>query len=624
MPAPIGVRGLVVPSDGEGADTANLATLTFLPGGERQPCLVGETVLDCATRAGAHIASVCGGRGICKSCVVRYTNTNVPPPSDQDRYFFSEAKLAKGWRRACQSVAQEHSQVQIPKRSSAEATRLFVAGDDIWVHPEPVVESLLVVLPAPTLQDNVSDADRLVHAVNQVQPGICESIDFQLIKTLSQFLRRQNWSVQAVIRDAEIIALLPVKSHMLGLAIDLGTTSIAILLVDMRTGSTVASAGIENPQGKYGADVIARISHAKGKPDVLLQLQVSTVDAINRAVAQMCAEHAVNAMYIVDIVVAGNTAMHHILLGLSVDHLGVAPYTPVASATPDVRARYLGLQAAPGTYLHAVHNIAGFVGGDHTAMLLGIRADLETRTVLALDVGTNTEMSLIHSGKIYSLSSPSGPALEGGNISCGMRAANGAIERIRITGEHIELTTIGDCAPVGLCGSGVLDAVAEFYRAGAVNFRGHIDQSSCFAGQDEDGAYLRLLNDGDDLMFTQQDIRNVQLSKGAIRAGIEILLEKAGLTAEQLDRVVVAGAFGVYIRLESAITIGMLPDLPLDRFEQVGNAAGIGAKLALLSAPLRQCGSSLATASSHIEQAGSKAFMDRFMRQLHLPQHSPD
>lgn len=606
-------------SSTEGSDKLEPPILTFTPGGQRESCLVGETVLECADRAGVHIASVCGGRGICKSCVIRYTKGDMPQPSDQDRFFFSEAKLAKGWRRACQTVAQAHSQVQIPKRSGARASRLFVAGDDIWVHPEPLVNGVLVTLPAPTLEDNISDAERVIQAVNQLEPGSCKSIDFQVLQMLSPFVRQESWSLQLVIRESEIIALLPAKSHMLGLAIDLGTTSMAILLVDLRTGSTVAAAGIENPQNKYGADVIARISHARGKPEILQEMQQSTVAAINTTVMDMCVEHSLHAESIVDITVAGNTTMHHILLGLPVDHLGVAPYTPVANATPDLKAHYLGLRVAPGAYLHAMNNIAGFVGGDHTAMLLGIRADLETRTVLALDIGTNTEISLIHKGKVFSLSSPSGPALEGGNISCGMRAANGAIEAIRVSGENIELTTIGEGEPVGLCGSGVLDAVAEFYRAGAIDFRGYIDQASCFAGQGETGSQLILSKNDADLTFSQQDIRNVQLSKGAVRAGIDILLERASLTEQQLDRIVVAGAFGVYIRLESAITIGMLPDLPLSRFEQVGNAAAIGAKLALLSAPLRQQARTLATSSTHTEQAGSKTFMSRFMKQLHLP-----
>lgn len=595
------------------------ALLTVELAGTSVEVLPEETVLDAAQRTEVKIASACGGRGICKSCVIRYLGDSAPPPSEQDRYFFSEAKLAKGWRRACQTAPQTESRIQVPKRTAARASRLFVAGDDIWVHPEPLVESVPVTLQQPTLEDNVSDAQRLLDAVNQEKPGTCKSIDFRVLQSLSQLIRQEKWSVQAIIRGTEIIAVLPRKHHMLGLAIDLGTTNIAILLVDLRTGSTLASKGVENPQGSYGADVIARISHAKGNPEVLKKMQQETVAAINKTAAAMCAEHSLNASSIVDIVVAGNTAMHHILLGLPVDHLGVAPFTAVTREIQDIRARYLGISVAPGAHLHMMDNIAGFVGGDHTAMLLGIRADLEKRTVVALDIGTNTEISLVHEGRSFSLSSPSGPALEGGNIACGMRAADGAIESIRISDDGVELQTIGDCPPIGICGSAVLDAVAEFYQAGAINFRGQIDKASPFAEQQDEGTVLRLSKDDSSLVFTQLDVRNVQLAKGSIRAGIDLLLEQAGLTEDQLDRVIIAGAFGVYIRLESAVAIGMLPNLPLQRFEQVGNAAGIGAKLALVSKPLREQAKALAAASIHNEQAGSSNYMDRFMKQLHLP-----
>lgn len=593
--------------------------LSFDPAGVSVELLPQETLLDAAHRAEIKIASACGGRGICKSCVVRYLNDNAPPPSEQDRYFFSEAKLAKGWRRACQTAPQTESRIQVPKRTAAQASRLFVAGDDIWVHPEPLVESVSITLQQPTLEDNVSDAQRIIDAVNQVKEGGCDSIDFGVLQSLSLVLRQENWSVQAIIRGTEIIAVLPRKNHMLGLAIDLGTTNIAILLVDLRTGSTLASRGVENPQGSFGADVIARISHAKGNPEALQKMQQDTAAAINETAAAMCEAHSLTTSSIVDITVAGNTAMHHVLLGLPVDHLGVAPFTAVTREIQDIRARYLGINVAPGAHLHMMDNIAGFVGGDHTAMLLGIRADLEKRTVIALDIGTNTEISLIHEGKIFSLSSPSGPALEGGNIACGMRAAEGAIESIRVTDNSVELKTIGDCAPIGVCGSAVVDAVSEFYQAGAINFRGQINKASPFAEQQDGGAVLHLSKEDASLVFTQQDVRNVQLAKGAIRAGIDLLLERAGLAEDQLDRIIIAGAFGVYIRLESAVAIGMLPNLPLQRFEQVGNAAGIGAKLALVSKPLREQAKVLSAASIHYEQAGSKSFMKRFMEQLHLP-----
>ena len=497
---------------------------------------------------------------------------------------------------------------------------MFTAGDDIWLSPEPVVMAVKVTLQKAASQDNSRDAQRLVDAVRRHKPESCRMIDPNVLSAVPPLLHQQDWSGQVIVREAEIIALLPVKCHMLGLAIDLGTSNLAILLVDLSTGNTLAAKGIENPQGKYGADVISRISQARGKPDILREMQQTITAAINKTATELCAERGLEKSSIVDVVVAGNTAMHHIFLGLSVDGLAVAPFTAIIRQMPDVKARDLGLDMAPGACIHTIDNIAGFVGGDHTAMLLGIRADMERRTVIALDIGTNSEISLIHQGRISSLSSPSGPALEGGNISCGMRAADGAIEEIRLTGGRVELKVIGNKIPVGLCGSAVLDAAAEFYRAGAINFRGQIDSSSPFAEQREGGVILRLSRHHPHIIFTQQDIRNIQLAKGAIRAGIDLLLDQAGLRPDDLDRVIISGAFGSYIRLESAVAIGMLPDLPMGRFEQVGNAAAIGAKLALVSATLREKAGSMAAAARHTEQAGSKDFMGRFMAQMHFPQ----
>ncbi len=594
-------------------------SITIEPQGNRIDVRPEETVLDAAHGNTVKIASVCGGRGICKSCVIRFLDNNAPPPSAQDEIFFSKSKLAKGWRRACQTIPSEGSRIQVPERTRAQASRMFVAGNDIWVQPEPVVEAVAVTLNAPDLQDNISDAQRLIDSVNHQKPGICQTIDFHVLQTISSFLRQENWSVQAVVRESEIIGLLPVKCHILGLAIDLGTTNLAILLVDLSTGNTLASKGIENPQSIYGSDIIARISQARGKPDILRAMQRTMVTAINKTATELCAERNLDSSSIVDIVIAGNTAIHHFFMGLSVDYLGVAPFTAVIRENPDVKARDLGLDMAPGACLHAMDNIAGFVGGDHTAMLLGIRADQEKHTVIALDIGTNTEISLIHQGRIFSLSSPSGPALEGGNITCGMRAADGAIEGISVMDKTIKLKTIGNKAPIGLCGSAVLDAAAEFYKAGAINFRGQINKTSFFAEQRNDDVVLRLCQNDPDIIFTQQDVRNVQLAKGAIRAGIDLLLKQAGLIAEDLDRVIISGSFGVYIRLESAVGIGMLPNLPMNHFEQVGNAAAIGAKLALVSRSLRQKARALAASVTHYEQAGSKEFMRRFMTQIHFP-----
>jgi len=599
--------------------------LNFTPAEQQIASLPKETILETARRGSVTIVNACGGRGICKSCIVQYKDDTAPPASEQDQHFFSKAKLAKGWRRACQTVPQQDSVIQVPKRSTAQASRVFVAGNDMWVHPEPMMESISVTLQPPTMQDCLSDDQRLINAVNAVKPGSCNSIYFHVLLSLSSFLREEMWSVQAIVRESEIIAVLPIGSPMLGLAMDLGTTNFCLMLVDLQTGDTLVTKGVENPQSKYGADVIARMYHVKGKPAALKELQQATVASINEAAREMCEKVSLSVTSIVDIVAAANTTIHHILLGLSVDYLGMAPFPPVARTTEWIGAEYLGIHAAPGAHLYAMDNIAGYVGGDHTAMLLGIRADLEKRTVVAMDIGTNTEFSLIHKDKYYCLSTPSGPALEGGSISCGMRAADGAIEGIKVTGDEVALKVIGNCEPVGICGSAVLDAVAEFFRIGAIDPTGKIDPSSIFAdNQEKVGIVLRLSKNNPDIVFSQLDVRNVQLAKSAIRTGIEMLLDSAGLVAEDLDKIIIAGAFGVFISLESALAIGMLPNLQRDRFEQVGNAAGVGAKLALVSGPLREQAGILAAASTHQEQAGAAGYTKLFMEHLKLPSEFAD
>lgn len=543
--------------------------VVFEPSGIVAAAVAGETLLDCARRAGAAVASACGGRGICKTCLVQIVGGDAPPPTPADAAFFSAVRLEKGWRRACQVVLANDCRVEIPARARARGSPVRAKSLDVWIAPDPVVRGH-------------RQADGL-----------------------------------SVTRFGEVIALLPARSRLVGLAVDMGTTNIGVFLVDLRSGMPLGEIGIENPQAKYGADVITRMNQAMRDPAIADDMRRLVANAINAAVSALAAARKFSVEAIVDVVVAGNSAMHHLFLGLAVDRLGRAPYTPVITAPLDVKARDLGLASAPGAYVHMLPNIAGFIGGDHAAMLLGIRADAEKRTVLALDIGTNTEISLIHGGGISSLSCPSGPALEGGNISCGMRAANGAIDTVTVQNGDIAISTIGGGAPVGLCGSAVLDAAAAFFQLKAIDARGRIISSSPRFITRDGHAALDIVPGENGVYLSQQDIRNIQLAKGAIRAGIEILLEDNGLKASDLDLVVVAGAFGSYIRIDSALAIGMLPDLPLGRFEQVGDAAGLGARLALLSQPMRASAAAMAKACRYIELSGSDRFMRRFM--THIP-----
>ena len=596
---------------------------TFMPGGQVALGLPGETVLDCARRAGVRIASVCGGRGLCRSCVIRVVEGQVGPPSEPDREFFSEQELAENRRRACQVFLAGDCRIEVSARALALPTRTHVASEDVWVHPDPAVRLYGAEMPAPSQSSDLADDHRLLSALNARRPGTALRIDIEAQRTLPGLLRVAG-TVVAAIRFGEVIAVNPPSGAPLpGLAIDMGTSNIGALLVDLRSGRTLERCGLENPQSIHGGDVISRIGYAVSSPAALSELRALALEAVNRAARSLCQARGLIPDQIADIVIVGNTAMHHLLLGLPVDQLGRAPFVAAVSDAIDAKARDVGVKAMPGAYVHLLPNIAGFVGADHTAVLLAIAGDRESRTVIILDIGTNTEISLLHEGRLSSLSCPSGPAFEGGHVRCGMRSAPGAIESMEITADGVDLRTIDGAPALGICGSGVLDIAAQLYLAGVVDASGRMR---------EDHPRVRIGrrlpefvvsgnhdNPAGSLVFTQDDVRAVQLAKAAIRAGITILLDDAGLREERLEQVIIAGAFGNYLNLASAVAIGLLPPLPIDRFAQIGNAAAIGAKLALVSCPHRAEAQAIAKSSRYVELAGSARFNTAFMRSIHFP-----
>jgi uncharacterized 2Fe-2S/4Fe-4S cluster protein (DUF4445 family) len=595
--------------------------ITFEPDGQRIFSLPAESLLDTARRAGVRIASVCGGRGLCQSCVVRVTKGPVSRPSAEDLEFFSQAEIAENWRRACQSFSRGDCSVEVTARARAVPLRTEVESEDIWVRPDPAVRVYPTKVGAPTLDHPDADDARLLSALNEKWPGTCSRIDLDVLRQLPGTLRSLSGEIEAVARFGEIIGVSkPGKRPLGGLAIDVGTTNIGVLLVDLRNGRTLATRALENPQTRHGADVITRIGKARSSPERQKELHDLVVDAINEAASELCRSQSLEQ--IADVVVAGNTVMHHLLLQLPVEQLGAVPFVAASTSALDVKARDIGIHAMAGAYVHMIPNIAGFVGGDHTAMLLAIGADREEKTVVALDIGTNTEISLIQRGRLLTISCPSGPALEGRHIRCGMRSAPGAIEAVAISGNEVKVRTISDALPIGICGSGVLDAAAQLYLAGVVNRTGRMLQDHPRV-RIRDGQPEFILAEGETqgspIVFNQRDIRAVQLAKGAIRAGIQVLLEKSGLIEDEIDQVIIAGAFGNYIDLRSAVAVGMLPVLPLDRFAQVGNAAGIGAKLALVSYPHRATAQAIAARSEYIELAGSARFNKLFMNNMRFP-----
>jgi uncharacterized 2Fe-2S/4Fe-4S cluster protein (DUF4445 family) len=365
------------------------------------------------------------------------------------------------------------------------------------------------------------------------------------------------------------------------------------------------------------------MSHVLQSENGAAELYDAVVASLNDLARDLAAEAGTDVSHIVEATIGGNTAMHHLLLGLPVSQLARAPYVPAVSQSIDVKARDLGLAIAGGAYVHVLPNIAGFVGGDHVAMLLATNIQQTHDPVLAVDIGTNTEVCLAASGKLTSVSCASGPAFEGGHIRDGMRAANGAIERVEVRDGEVHIQVIGETTPVGICGSGILDALGELTRNGIADRMGRLEASHPLVVSEDKAREFVLVpaekrQNGSPLGLTQGDVRQLQLAKAAIATGIQVLLANAGLAPDDLSRVIIAGAFGTYIDLDSAMAVGMLPRLPLDRYTQVGNAAGSGAKLALASAARREEAAALARSIGYIELASDPKFMMRFVANTYL------
>jgi uncharacterized 2Fe-2S/4Fe-4S cluster protein (DUF4445 family) len=598
-------------------------TIDFEPVGRRGECQENESLLTCAHMLGVGINSICGGRGTCRSCKVQVLNGTVSKPTSHELETFTPEELKEGWRLACQTYPARDCKLHVPPESLTTPQRAQVEGLEVAVRPEPPVRAYRLQLSAPSLSAPYADADRLIEALNQQHQLHCSKVDIEALRILSTQLRSWNWECQAIVRNDEVIALIPWPNRPLGLAVDLGTTKIAGYLVDLSDGRTLAAKGIMNPQISLGEDIISRITVVIDSPDEEIQIQKLAVEAINELSADLCAEVKADTEGIAEAVVVGNTAMHHLFLGLPVRQLALSPFVPAVSRSLDVKAADLGLRIAPGAYVHFLPNIAGFVGADHVAMLLATDVGQAEGPIVALDIGTNTEVSFIHHGEITAVSCASGPAFEGGHIKDGMRAATGSIERLRITNDSVQYQTIDQAPPIGICGSGILDGLSQLFLAGILDEGGRImDNHSrvrTFKGQREFVLVDEKERGGQPaITVTQRDVRELQLAKAAIRAGIQVLLETNGCSEEEIKQVIIAGAFGTYIEVASAVAIGMLPALPLNRFSQVGNAAGMGAKLALISVGKRVEAQAIASQVKYIELGSAPNFEQTFIQASYL------
>ena len=605
-------------------------TVTFEPSGTAVEIEQGLTLLDAARAADIPLEAACGGRGTCGKCQVRVLGGPQPPFSTHEMAALPGAARADGWRLACQYVVTASITVEtfrVRARAKGEAVPLpsgFVLS--------PPVRRWTVEVPAATLQRPIDDAGNLCAALELAGAGQIDSIDLYAARQVPAALRAAGGRGAATVRGRELVGARP-GDHAhppLGVAVDLGTTNVAAYLYRLDSGELLGIFGAANPLSSYGADIITRLSYAEKSPDngkTLQRVLVKTVNLLSRHAVQ---EQGWACGDIEEMVVVGNSGMHHLFLDLPGGQLTRAPFVPAARAGMAIKARDLGIDIAGGGYLFMPPLVGGFVGSDLLAVALSSRMGNAPGVRLALDIGTNTELLLSVDGVLTCCSTASGPALEGAALRYGTVAMPGAIDRMRVAGagEPLAFTTVEDRPATGICGSGIIDALGCLRRLGDLGRSGRLRADSPRVRAKADGDHMCILVDagatslGADLTISQTEIRALQLAKGAIRAGIETLLDLHGLEAGQLDEILVAGTFGNHLHVESAVEIGLLPGVPLERIRQIGNAAGLGAGLMLLSEDERAAADELSRAITHVELSQQQGFRRRFAYAQWFPEES--
>ena len=611
--------------------------IIFQPYGRRFEISEGKTILEIAKDAGIGINAICGGEGLCGKCrvIIHEGRENLSKPTEAERRALSEDDLARNFRLACQARILRTGLiiVEIPPESRVDRQKLLLSGYERKIKAKPAVRRINIHLKKPSLLDVKADIDRLLEAVES-QIGSEVKVDYEVMKVIPHLLREADWHISVVLwRDKEIISVEPDYTGLYGFALDIGTTKLAGYLVDLNSGRIIAATSMMNPQIAYGEDVISRIKFASEGEENLKALNRSLIEGINKMIDELCGEVGISHHNIYDMTVAGNTAMHHIFLGIPPNYLAQMPYPAALQSPIDVKAREAGVKINSGAYIHVLPVIAGFVGGDAVADALATEIYEADEVSMLIDIGTNTEIILGDKEDLIACSCASGPAFEGAHIKCGMRASNGAIEHVWIKPGTFEVgyKTIGDEKPRGLCGSAVIDAVAEMLKVGLIDSSGRFimdNDTPRLRGRGRGAEFVIAWKDetasSHDIVVTQSDIREIQLAKAAIYTGTSILMRHRRIKPDDIRRVYLAGAFGNYIDPQNAKVIGMYPDVPLERVRFVGNTAGSGARAALISMEARKTAERIAKKIRYVELGADPAFQDEFLKATYLPHRDPE
>lgn len=694
-------------------DQGKKVKVIFQPSGRRGEVDAGVTLIEASRQLGVDIEALCGEKKVCGKCKVRIeegffekygvhsSKSNVSEWQEEEAKFVNDTQREEGYRLGCCAKAQGDLLVFVPEESRAGKQVVSKAARDIPIDWNPAVKYYYVEVVEPTFEQPTADFERILDELNR-QYGIKDlTVDYLALKKLPARLRdgSNRWKMTvAVWMDKEIVRVLPGKvEDCYGIAIDIGTTTVAAYFCNLRTMEVVETVSMMNPQCKYGEDVMSRITYHMMNPGGLEKMSNDIIEGLNSLVVRACeathppkkkkkkkkgngeaeetaAEEAVAAQNeeavaeaaemtededvlilkavkdekhylrinpndVIDMTIVGNTAMHHILLKLNPEFVGLAPFPPVIHKGLDIKARDMGLKINDSAYVHVLPNEAGFVGADNVGVLIAEEPYKKDEVQLIIDIGTNGELVLGNKEKLISSSCATGPALEGAQIAFGMRAAPGAIERITIDPEthEVDYKVIGrdawrsfskpeEMKTKGICGSGILDLLAELYCAGIVlksgkfNKKQKSDRYRINADNKQPEFVIAWKEDssiGKDIVVTQKDVRQIQLAKGALYCGCKLMMRRMGI--EKVDKVKIAGAFGTHVDRQKALIMGLFPDCPLDMIQSVGNAAGDGARAALLNKEKRVEANWVSRNVEYIELTVEKDFQQHFMEAMQIP-----
>jgi uncharacterized 2Fe-2S/4Fe-4S cluster protein (DUF4445 family) len=574
--------------------------------------LAGTTIFDAASWNGVAIDSTCGGHGTCKKCKVKVVSGHAPLSAVDPRAFSTE-ELKNGWRLACRAEVHEDLTIEVPPLQTRPKAALVGVGRHVILRP--AVQKRYVELDEATLVDQTSDLERLLAAMDDIEPRV----PLAVVRTLGGTLRAADWKVTAVLADDLLIDVEPgdTSGSRHAIAFDLGTTTVVATLLDLDTGQPKAVQSILNAQQPFGADVISRISAIMMDDDALAMLQRHAHETLQQLTDEVCAEGGVDPAEVYEIVVAGNQTMIQIALGVDPEPLSMAPFTVIARRMPEATAADFGVAVHPRAPAVMFPALGAYVGPDIVAGILATGITRDRRVRLFIDVGTNSEIVLGSSAKTLATAAPAGPAFEAAQIRCGMRAADGAIEGVKIVDGEVQLTVIGDVEAVGLCGSGLVDAVAELVGAGMLDKSGRfiLEASDRFGKIGEENVFYL----SDDVFLSQRDVRELQFAKASIATGWNLLCRDLGVVPEEISQVLLGGSFGSYLSAASAVKIGLVPKLPLARIVSAGNVAGEGAKIAALSVTERAAANATVDEVEYVELSGRADFNDLFIDQLGFP-----